>query len=1034
MSTKPDISHSSEASSAPPDPFLVDLEQLQALVSERIIRRGLAYFKEHRVTDIGVHPTHLTGVVEGSNADEPYFTEVSLDQDGELVVDCDCPFDWEPFCKHAVALLLAYGAQQPVTEHEVRDAADEAIEARIKRARAEVVVEHHQGHAWFGTFHASSLAAQRPRSSPYQVQIRALKERANHCNCPDFAINGLGTCKHIEAVLHRLRQRGPKKFEQLAKKGPPFCFVHVAWDVPDAPRLRLHRSRAVRPELAEVLHRHFDHEGYLHEDRLPESIHRLEQDLRPHTDAVIGDDVRDYVQRRVEEQAHQLQGQAIREEILRQGRQVAGVKARLYPYQVEGVAFLASNGRAVLADDMGLGKTLQAIAAATWLMREAFVRRVCIVCPASLKHQWAREIERFTDQPVAVVQGPARERAAFYEQAHPFTVINYELILRDATVINERLAPDLLIIDEAQRIKNWRTKSAAAIKSLQSRYAFVLTGTPLENRLEDLYSIMQVVDSRVLGPLWRFMLDFHVTDDRGRVLGYRNLSELRRRLAPIMLRRDRRLVRDQLPPRIQQQRDVPLTAAQVELHDTALSSAAKFAKIMQRRQLTPSEEKRFMACLQQARMACDAAGLVDKKTEGSPKLDELARLLEELCREGGRKAVVFSQWERMTAMAEDVARKLGLGVARLHGGVPTSARGKLLDQFRDDPTVQVFISTDAGGVGLNLQAASVLINLDMPWNPAVLEQRIARVHRLGQVEPVQVLLLLAEASYEQQVASLLGSKRALFDNVIVGEGDEEVLGLTKRSLELLAADLTEESKPEGSLPSEQTPAAEEPDLGDPSDEASATVQEETVRRQNPDETPSDDAPARGLALVQAQLGLQIERVVGTTGGLLVVVDTITDEARQVVDEANEIHPVALLDAWSAAQLNRLGPASPLGDSTVVYERSQPPTPSHSPFRTVAERKLEAAEVLLGQGCHAEGLDLLSQAVVAASAARQEADRIPETSQVPVWVFGELVPAGLLTSEEATAVTRTVSLAAAGEIPLPLLEQALVDARGLVARA
>jgi SNF2 family DNA or RNA helicase len=146
-------------------------------------------------------------------------------------------------------------------------------------------------------------------------------------------------------------------------------------------------------------------------------------------------------------------------------------------------------------------KTLQAIAAANWLINESGIRRVLILCPASLKHQWAREIQKFTSQATQVVQGNAEARMAQYRQGATFFILNYEIALRDLSVINEQLAPDLLILDEAQRIKNWRTQIATAVKRIQSRYAFVLTGTPLENRLEDLYSLMQVVDQHLLGPL-----------------------------------------------------------------------------------------------------------------------------------------------------------------------------------------------------------------------------------------------------------------------------------------------------------------------------------------------------------------------------------------------------------------------------------------------------------------------------------------------------------------------------------------------------
>ncbi len=353
----------------------------------------------------------------------------------------------------------------------------------------------------------------------------------------------------------------------------------------------------------------------------------------------------DYARHLAAVATHKLRAERIGRQIADSHGRLPHIRTRLYPYQIEGTAFLAGTGRALLADDMGLGKTLQAIAAAVWLREHEEVRKVLIICPASLKQQWAREIEKFTGLASQIVQGPPPERGVQYRREAAFFIINYELVLRDLSVINETLRPDLIIMDEAQRIKNWRTKIASAVKLIPSRYAFVLTGTPLENRLEDLYSLMQVVDPKILGPLWRYMIDFHVTDERGKVLGYRNLSILRQRLAPVMLRRDRRLVRDQLPDRIVQRLDVAMTAKQVELHDSAMSSAGTLATIAKKRPLTPTEQNRLMAALQQARMACNAAGLVDKETEGSPKLDELATLLDELCVQSGLKAVVFSQWE-----------------------------------------------------------------------------------------------------------------------------------------------------------------------------------------------------------------------------------------------------------------------------------------------------------------------------------------------------------------------------------------------------
>lgn len=458
----------------------------------------------------------------------------------------------------------------------------------------------------------------------YRVHIRSLERRANHCTCPDFATNQLGTCKHIEAVLHHIRKR--RDYESLKAQPLGRPYVHLDWDCEQAPILRLHRAGGMHPDLEALLDVHFDAGGAFRR-RIPDDFLRFSETVREREDLDLGDDALTHARRLAEDASRASHAADIRERIDAAGGQLAGIRALLHPYQVEGVAFLSGRGRALLADDMGLGKTLQAIAAAYWMRQHDSVERVLVVCPASLKLQWAREIAKFTGLEAQVVQGPVETRGAQYRYPSPFHVVNYELVVRDLPIINETLRPDLLILDEAQRIKNWRTKIASAVKRVASRYAFVLTGTPLENRLEDLYSLMQVIDPRVLGPLWRYLVDFHVTDDRGKILGYRNLSELRRRLRPVMLRRDRSLVRDQLPERIVQRIDVPLSSVQEGIHDAALKAAGQLAQIMRRRPLTPSEQNRMLAALQQARMACDAAGLVDKETEESPKLDELETLL-----------------------------------------------------------------------------------------------------------------------------------------------------------------------------------------------------------------------------------------------------------------------------------------------------------------------------------------------------------------------------------------------------------------------
>jgi len=370
-------------------PFWRDVEGLRALASEKIIKRGVGYFKEHRVMEIEWDDHRLQATVEGSNPDNPYGVEIDIDQDGELIPSCSCPFDWEPVCKHVIATLLAYNARQPITEDDVSSASDEALEARLRKAQTEVVVEHLSGEPEFGTWNARSVDPTGGIPREYRVQIRSTTERLNRCSCDDFATNQLGTCKHIEAVLYKLkRRRGGRKWRK-----PPVPVVYLDWECANAPRVRVRRPAEEAPELSEVLDRALDGAGFL-TGELPGALHQLEREAR-RFGVDVGDDAHEFAVRMDDRRRREQRRTELLQRIARDG--IAGVHAELYSYQVEGVAFLAANGRALLADDMGLGKTLQAIAASVCLRNDDGVKTTLVVCPASLKHQWAREIQRFTD-------------------------------------------------------------------------------------------------------------------------------------------------------------------------------------------------------------------------------------------------------------------------------------------------------------------------------------------------------------------------------------------------------------------------------------------------------------------------------------------------------------------------------------------------------------------------------------------------------------------------------------------------------------
>jgi hypothetical protein len=422
-----------------------------------------------------------------------------------------------------------------------------------------------------------------------------------------------------------------------------------------------------------------------------------------------------------------------------------------------------------------LGKTIQGIAACELLARLRGIERVLVVCPASLKAEWEEQIARFCDRGTRLVFGPRMQRHDAYREPAFFTIVNYEQVLSDAEDINTVLRPDVIVLDEAQRIKNWQTKTARRVKTLSAPYAFVLTGTPVENRIDELYSIVQYLDPEILGPLFRFNRDYYQLDERGRPIDYKNLGELRERVAPVMLRRRKAEVERELPGRTVKTYFVPMSGEQKARYEDYRAPAAQLIAQAQRRPLRQQEFDRLQQLLACMRMTCDTPAILDPSCRVSPKLEELEGVLEDLLAEEGRKVIVFSEWERMLTMVRELAGEMGLEAAWHTGSLPQDRRRAEINRFKQDPHCRVFLSTDSGSVGLNLQVASAVVNVDLPWNPAKLEQRIARAWRKNQSRSVSVVNLVTEDSIEHSILHLLGQKQALADGVLDGDGDLNAL-------------------------------------------------------------------------------------------------------------------------------------------------------------------------------------------------------------------------------------------------------------------
>jgi len=620
----------------------------------------------------------------------------------------------------------------------------------------------------------------------YRVALRGMEPGDNFCSCPDFATNDLGTCKHIEFTLAKLLARRGGKALLARGFAPPYSEIYLSYRGERS--LRFRAGTECPPALAKKSAGMFDGDAG--------EANGLDAFLR--AAARAGHEVRCYDDARafIAERRDAERRRRVLAEAYPKGARDAGLrkllKTPLYPYQAEGALFAATAGRALIGDDMGLGKTIQAIAAAELLSRHGGVARVLVVCPTSLKHQWQREIERFSTRKAVVVHGlrPARQQQWSDPGEDGWArITNYDTLERDLDLINA-WAPDLVIADEAQRIKNWNTVAARALKRIASPYAIVLTGTPLQNRLEELISIVQFVDRQRLGPTWRLLHEHQLRDDAGRVVGYRDLDRIGATLAPIMLRRRKDQVLPQLPERVDNTFFVPLTDAQRVHHDENGDTVRRIVQRWRRTGFLSDADQRLLTCaLQNMRMACNSTYLLDGETDHGSKVDELDMLLEEMFTQPDAKAVVFSQWVRTHELIIRRLEARGWGHVLFHGGVPSDQRAALVDRFHEDPACRVFLSTDAGGVGLNLQhAAATVVNMDLPWNPAVLEQRIGRVHRMGQRRNVQVVNFVAQGSIEEGMLGVLAFKKSLFAGVLDGGASEVFLHGTRLSKFMEAVD------------------------------------------------------------------------------------------------------------------------------------------------------------------------------------------------------------------------------------------------------
>ncbi len=424
-----------------------------------------------------------------------------------------------------------------------------------------------------------------------------------------------------------------------------------------------------------------------------------------------------------------------------------------FPYQLEGIAFLMPRHSALLADEMGLGKTAQAILTLRLLFHSGQIRSALLVAPKPLIHNWGRELKLWApDLPFEVFPAdPDQRRTTWRASNCPLKLINYESLTRDADIAaGPKVYFDVVVLDEAQRIKNSGSKTAEAVKGINRGRSWALTGTPIENHADDLVSIFAFVDP-------------------GRVPPDTPIKRLAALTRDCILRRTKDDVLKDMPSKTIHDVELELSPAQRQAYDRAENDG-----VVHLNQLgeTVTVQHVFQLVMR-LKQICN----FDPLTGESTKLERLVTDMGEVAA-SGRKAIVFSQWvEPLEVLAEALAE---FGPLQYHGRIPQSRRTPILDRFQADPDAHVLLMTyGTGSVGLNLQFASYVFLFDRWWNPAVEDQAINRAHRIGQKHPVTVKRFLSGDTIEARIAAILESKRQVFHDLLAEAEKPEAMGLTE---------------------------------------------------------------------------------------------------------------------------------------------------------------------------------------------------------------------------------------------------------------
>jgi hypothetical protein len=664
---------------------------------------------------------------------------VAIDIGRELASLCTCKS--QQLCRHQIASYLQLGQMLNVNQPNIPGSGIKySREGMIKRVVDERRNKAHQ--AKYSIEFADNIYGEHlltnEKGRQYYITFRDMKRKHGYCSCPDYRTNKLGTCKHLIFAFDKIAAENGFSNEQL----PAYPFIEVflnpfreykiSWFYPEKPS----------GEVAELLYRYFGNKNYI-EDAMAEGFIGFINNASKYKQILIRPEVPEKVGRISE---------VLSLERLQTNTKVSfsDIHTDLLPFQKEGIKFATFKMGAIIADEMGLGKNIQALGTAM-LKKQLFgFRHTLIISPASMMDQWVAEIEQFTTEAVLNPDIAIDEGKKTNSAERPFfSILSYENLIRNFDTIKS-YPPDFLILDEAQRIVNYESLTFSILKSMGRKHVLALTGTPIQSKLIDLYSLMLLVDPGLLTPLWEFSYQHcYFDEDRSnKITGFYHLDQLNLKLKKVMIQRQKYEVIDELPSLSLYHIPVKLHKDQQKLH---LSFALDALAQMSKKPITSYEVQQLSGQIRNMRMLCSSTYLADNTTNFSPKLEELEHILNGKLdiSKSTRKVVIFTEWKRMLNIIAKMLENSKLPFVEITEDTPSKDKEHLLKRFEEEDKYKILLTTEEASEGMDLQIIDTVINFDTPMGKAQKNRRTGIINPIRQPSAkFTIINLMAENSIE----------------------------------------------------------------------------------------------------------------------------------------------------------------------------------------------------------------------------------------------------------------------------------------------